>query len=186
METLEKERNTIQLPMRKEDFLQWNPEDGFLYEYNNGFAEQKNYMEPHQLFIVKNISRKFSRTQAYQAEGEIISEVKFKTGQEQIRIADMAFLTQPQLVMAANYENIVPSFVIEVISESDNASKLEKKLREYFNAGVQTVWYIYTNEKVVYVYTSFKKVTICTDADTINASPAIPDLQLSVDELFKI
>ena len=30
----------IRIPMSKTAFLNWNPDDGFLYEYDNGFAEQ--------------------------------------------------------------------------------------------------------------------------------------------------
>ena len=30
----------IRIPMSKTAFLNWNPDDGSLYEYDNGFAEQ--------------------------------------------------------------------------------------------------------------------------------------------------
>jgi Uma2 family endonuclease len=186
METLEKERNTIQLPMRKEDFLQWNPEDGFLYEYNNGFVEQKNYMEPNQLYIIRNILRKFYLTQSFKAGNEILQEVKFWTTDSQYRVADAALLNSQQLTAMANDQNSIPDFVIEIISTHDLINKVEQKLSEYFLSGVKTVWHIYPMLKKIHIYTSIRAIKVALEKDVFDASPAIPDLQLSVDELFNI
>ena len=59
------------------------------------------------------------------------------------------------------------------------------KLHEYFDAGVQVVWWVYPLYKEVYVYTSPKTVTICTDDDTLSAAPALPELTMTVAELFR-
>jgi Uma2 family endonuclease len=50
---------------------------------------------------------------------------------------------------------------------------------------VQAIWWVYPLYKEVYVYTSPKTVIICTDDDVLSAAPALPELTMTVAELFK-
>lgn len=45
------EVDDVRIPMSKETFLNWNPDDGFLYEYDNGFAEQTTGMKKEERYI---------------------------------------------------------------------------------------------------------------------------------------
>ena len=56
-------------------------------------------------------------------------------------------------------DNQIAIWVGEVISDTDNANKINTKLEEYFNAGVQVVWNIYPASKQVYVYKAIDEVT---------------------------
>jgi Uma2 family endonuclease len=74
--------------------------------------------------------------------------------------------------------------LIEIISGSDNANKVEEKTAEYFKAGVKVMWLIYPENKTIHVYTSRKQVQICTDDDTCSAKPVLPEFELSVNSIF--
>lgn len=80
---------------------------------------------------------------------------------------------------------VIPAFVVEFLSESDDVLKNLTKLHEYLNAGIQVVWWVYPVFSEVYVYTSPKTITIATDADILSAAPALPALQMTVEELFR-
>ncbi len=74
--------------------------------------------------------------------------------------------------------------MIEVLSETDQAYRVEEKIAEYFKAGVQVIWTINPEQPVVYVYTSRKNVTICLEDDLCSAAPVLPDFAISVNALF--
>lgn len=61
----QEEIDDVRIPMLKEAFLNWNPDDGFLYEYNSGFAEQTTGMKKEERCIIGNIQDKFDATNAY-------------------------------------------------------------------------------------------------------------------------
>ena len=80
---------------------------------------------------------------------------------------------------------ILPAFVVELISPSDRAKHVEQKVIEYFNAGVQVVWHVHPELRMVRVFTSARHNVTCFEHDAFDAAPALPDLQLTVDALFE-
>lgn len=105
---------------------------------------------------------------------------------KQMRRPDASFYSGEQLVALARGEQPISAFVIERISEFDENYKTAGKLREYFEAGVQVVWWVYPPFKTVEVYTSPKTVLIATDDDFVSAAPAVPDFGMKVSELFGV
>jgi Uma2 family endonuclease len=79
----------------------------------------------------------------------------------QMRRPDIAYFTKEQIQLGRQGEDAIPSFVVEILSETDQAYRIEEKIVEYFKAGVQVVWNIIPEQEVVYVYTARKQVTIC-------------------------
>ncbi len=79
-----------------------------------------------------------------------------------MRHRDIAYFTREQIQARSPRKRVIPAFVIEVISESDQSYRVEEKqsyrveekIVEYFKAGVEVVWNIYPEQEVVYVYTS--------------------------------
>ncbi len=100
-----------------------------------------------------------------------------------MRQPDMAYFSDRQIRDEADQP--IPQFCIEVISPTDEGEKIEAKRIEYFKAGVQAVWHIYSESEVVYVYTAPKTVQLCTDDDVCSAWPALDDFTITVNELLK-
>lgn len=178
--------NYAGLRMEKADFLKWESDDAFVYEWNDGFLEPRIAMKQEELYIIQRICRNFTGTTAYQNYAELIPEIDCWVTEKQMRRPDLAYYTAEQIKLAATGQPVIPAFVIEIISEHDDLTKVEKKQIEYFRAGVQVVWRIIPEIQTVYVFTSPKTVTICTDEDLISAAPIIPDLQLTVNALCSI
>jgi Uma2 family endonuclease len=178
----------VRIPMSKETFLRWNPENEFQYEYDNGFAEQTMGMKNIEYYLVANLEDAFYQTQAFREKGKLLQETDVWLTANQMRRPDLAFFTQAQIRAAANGGNPVPVFVVEIISDHDKARKVEHKVREYFTAGVQVVWHIYPDDelKMVRIFLSPRQQNTHFDTDALTAAPALPDLQLTVDQLFTI
>ncbi|MGB3776833.1 MAG: Uma2 family endonuclease [Tunicatimonas sp.] len=78
----------------------------------------------------------------------------------------------------------MPSFAVEIISPNEKGFRIEQKTLDYFAAGVRVLWQIYPNVRLVKVLTSPRDVQMCFGSDACTAAPALPDLQLTVDELL--
>lgn len=118
--------------------------------------------------------------------GNLIAEPDVMLTGIQMRRPDIAYFTREQIRLGrVNKEDVIPEFVIEVISTNDQILQVRKKLNEYFKNGVKVVWLVYPNEQEVEVFTSYKQVKICTGDDICSASPVLPDFEISVSDIFK-
>jgi Uma2 family endonuclease len=141
-------------------------------------------MKQLEFFILKALSRLFVKTNAYQHGAELLTEGDVLTSSEQLRRPDLAYYTESQIIETTKGINQIPTFVIEIISPSDNQNKILEKNQEYFSAGVQLIWLIMPNLKQVHVYSSPMKVQICTDDDICSAKPVLDDFEISVNNLL--
>lgn len=116
--------------------------------------------------------------------GMYISKPDIMLTPTQLRRPDIAFYSEEQILKLKNKEDIIPEYIIEVISENDNIIQIEKRTTEYFKAGVKVVWNIYPEPELVYVYTSRKQVQICMDDDICSAAPVLPEFEVKVSEIF--
>jgi len=171
------------LPQNLNEFLDWEPNDGFKYEWNDGTLIRFSGMKKKQYYIYALLNDLFIDKRYHQA-GTFMAEPDVMLTAIQMRRPDMAYFTKAQIQSGRQGEDVIPAFVVEVLSESDQAYRIEEKVAEYFKAGVQVVWNIFPESEVVYVYTSRKQVTICLEDDICSAAPVLPDFAISVSTLF--
>lgn len=171
------------LPRTLEEFQNWEPNDGFKYEWNDGELIKFNGMNKIQVYIYKTLLRLFVK-KGYIEWGTFVAEYDTMLSGIQMRRPDIAYLSNEQIEKTKKGEDVIPQFVIEIISGNDNINIVEKKIIEYYKAGVEVVWLILPEEQTVHVYTSRKNVQICTDVDICSAKPVLPDFEISVNDIF--
>lgn len=172
-------------PTTLEEFQHWEaPADGMKYEWFDGELITFEKMNKHHLKLIRLLTRLFTQTQAYQSGGVLIAEQEVLLTGIQLRRPDFAYFSGAQIDRNDTSIEPIPAFVIEVISPTDDAEKVESKRFEYFKAGVQVVWSIYPESQCVYVYTGVKSVVICTDEDVCSAAPVLNDFQVEAKRLF--
>ena len=157
--------------------------NGFKYEWNNGIIEKTTAMKQNEIFIIENLITFFCRMQP-QPNGFLTPEIETWTTDVQWRKPDLAYFTRDQIRNGHKGNKAVPPFVIEVISEFDPINTVNDKVIEYFNAGVKVVWHIFPNQRMVYVFTSIKNITVCLDEDVCSAEAAISGYRMSVNDIF--
>lgn len=172
--------------MTKTDFLRWESDDAFVYEFDHGLLEPTLSMKQSEMHLLSNLEEAVAQTEAYQDGGRLRAEVDCWLTENQMRRPDVAFFTNAQLRLAALGEPVVPGFVVEFISEHDEILRGERKRNEYFRAGVQVVWWVLPPDRTVYVYASPKLAQICSETDALDAAPVLPDLKLTTGELFRL
>lgn len=141
-------------------------------------------MDFHQFFILANLLAFFrSLVVAGKADGELIAEGDIFF-QNLHRRPDVAWLSAEQIARTAHGLNQVPQFVIEIISKTDSAGKVIRKLQNYRDAHVPVVWQIFPELEEIHVYRGLT-MTIRRGDDLCSAAPALPAFELPVSEVFK-
>ena len=94
-----------------------------------------------------------------------------------VRIPDVAFASwdcfpgrkRPR----APIPHLAPDLVVEVLSKSNTKGELNRKLREYFEAGVRLVWMVQPKKRAVRVHTAVdKSVLFVEDCSHSTAAPS--------------
>ena len=181
---METQARPAALPTTFDEFLRFEPADGYTYEWNDGELIRFSSMKRKHLKLIKQLNRLFLQTKAHASGGELICEQDVMLTGIQLRRPDMAYFSDEQ-IRNENDDESIPAFCIEVISPTDEGEKIEAKRIEYFKAGVQVLWHIYPENQEVYVYTGRKTVQICSDNDICSAQPVLNDFTISVNDLFR-
>jgi Uma2 family endonuclease len=155
---------------------------GVKYEFNNGIIEKTDAMKKNEIYLFDNLLRVFMHTKAFSEGATIISEVETWTSDTQFRKPDVSYWTREQQL---DEVESVPLFAIEVISKNDAINVVNTKVLEYFKSGVKVLWHIFPEQRMVYVFTSPRHITVCFEDDICSAAPVLEDFEISVNGIFK-
>ena len=107
-----------------------------------------------------------------------------------IRIPDVAFIAWARLpgrrVPSEAAPLIAPNLAVEVLSPSNTKREMERKLREYFDAGTPLVWYVDPDPRTVSVYAASENPTVLTENDVLDGGSVLPGFTLPLRELFAV
>lgn len=105
-----------------------------------------------------------------------------------MRMPDVSFIRWDRLpgkkLPAERVPQIAPDLAVEIISAGNTPQEMEKKLDEYFQAGVRLVWYIYPETKTARVYTARDQMTEIDTQGTLDGGEVITGFTLRLGELF--
>jgi Uma2 family endonuclease len=162
-----------------------------LYEVVDGRIVEKS-MGAFQVWVAARLLRWLFGSDAVTRLGEVIHEMLFTIDPDRNlkRRPDVAFVSYdrwPQGRAVPNEEawNVVPDLAVEVISPSNAADEVVKKVGDYFRAGVRLVWVIYPIERLVYVYRSATDVHILQVGDDLDGGDVLPGFRRPVQDLFE-
>lgn len=106
-----------------------------------------------------------------------------------VRIPDVAFVSRARFPGGKRPDRpipaLVPDLAVEVLSESNTRGEMERKLRDYFAAGILLVWYLDPKRRIVSVYTGVNQVTHLDEAGTLDGGSVLPGFSLKVGDWFE-
>jgi Uma2 family endonuclease len=79
---------------------------------------------------------------------------------------------------------VVPDLAVEVISRTNTANAVARKIEDYFEAGVSLVWVIYPATSKIYVYDSPTSTRILQVGDELDGGEVIPGFSVPLSTLF--
>ena len=105
-----------------------------------------------------------------------------------VRIPDVSFIAWTQLPTRERPTDpildLAPALAVEVLREGNTPKETERKVRDYFFAGVQLVWLVDPAKRLVTVYTAPDEAVVLTEADTLDGGTVLPGFSLPVREVF--
>jgi Uma2 family endonuclease len=106
-----------------------------------------------------------------------------------IRVPDVSFFGWDKLpggvLPSEPVPDLSPDLAVEVLSESNTPEEMERKLGEYFLAGVRLVWIIDPRKRTAEVYTTpDARDVILDETGALDGGEVLPGFTLPLGELF--
>jgi Uma2 family endonuclease len=77
-----------------------------------------------------------------------------------------------------------PELSVEVVSPSDTAYELDRRIHQYLKAGTQVVWVIYPESRRVIVHRNAGGLAEYTSGEAVAEPELLPGLRVEVDSIF--
>ena len=165
--------------------------DDMLYEVVDGQVVEKTMgaFETGIASLLAEILGTFARANRL---GRFFNEMLFRIdiGQDLQRRPDVAFVSHARWpynrrVPDVPVWDIVPDLAIEVISPSNSASAVHRKIHDYFKAGVTRVWVVYPEQAEVYIYSTPQQIQVVGVGQELDGGDLLPGFHLPVAALFE-
>ena len=106
----------------------------------------------------------------------------------QVRIPDISFISWDRLpgeeVPDEAIGSAVPNLTVEVLSPSNTRAEMERKLRDYFLAGVELVWLIDPKTQTADAYTAPEECRHVGKGGSLDGGDVLPGFRASHKDLF--
>ncbi|MDX1966851.1 MAG: Uma2 family endonuclease [Planctomycetaceae bacterium] len=106
---------------------------------------------------------------------------------ETVRGSDVAFIrweSLPDRVLPVKAFRVAPDLVVEVLSPSQQWSKVEEKLADYLGAGVKEVWVVTFEERSVWVCRADNGRRRLDETDELTSPELLPGFSCRVVDFF--
>jgi Uma2 family endonuclease len=105
-----------------------------------------------------------------------------------VRLPDVSFISWRHFpsreLPAEQIPDLAPDLAVEILSPGNTEAEMERKLREYFEAGVRLVWLVDPRTRTVRVFTGPGTPVALTEADVLDGGDVLPGFSLSIGEWF--
>jgi len=106
----------------------------------------------------------------------------------QIRIPDASFICwdkfPDRLLPADEIFAVAPDLAVEVIWDGNTEAEMQKKLTDYFAAGVRLVWYIDPPTRTAKAYTAPDRFVTVAQNESLSGGDVLPGLELPLSDVF--
>jgi Uma2 family endonuclease len=107
---------------------------------------------------------------------------------DQVRIPDVAFVSWERLKQSdfprEAAPHVAPDLAVEIIGRGNTPQEMQRKLEDYFAAGVRMVWYIYPAQREVHVYRGVEAATVLGEVDALTGGDVLPGFTLPLAGFF--
>jgi Uma2 family endonuclease len=79
---------------------------------------------------------------------------------------------------------LAPDLAVEVISPSNSASEMSRRVRLYLDAGTRQVWIVDPSERTITVDAPDRTARMFIDGEALDGGDVLPGFSLAVEEVF--
>jgi Uma2 family endonuclease len=170
------------------DVVTIHDHEGRLYELADGVLLEKDMgiYEGHLTTLMMELLSAFVRTRKL---GIILPpDGMARLAPGLVRIPDISFVSRGRLpggkVPRVAMLDFGPDLAVEIISKGNTKKEMQRKLRDYFDANVPLVWYVYPQSREIHVYLSPDRINVLTERDTLDGGDVLPEFRLELGKYF--
>jgi len=112
----------------------------------------------------------------------------FRVAPDQMRSPDVSFVAWNRFPKGRSSRQAVydfaPDLAVEVLSKGNTQAEMDRKLREYFQAGTRLVWYLDPQQRQMRVYSAVDDVQVVEESGVVDGGEVLPGFSMSLAELF--
>jgi Uma2 family endonuclease len=117
--------------------------------------------------------------------GEVYPETMYRVDGENSFIPDLSFVRAERVPLLSRDDYWpYPDLAIEIISPSESAELVERKVRRYLAAGTSSVWIVFQKPEFVRVFRPGGFLADFEHGQTLTEPHLLPDFGLPIDELY--
>jgi Uma2 family endonuclease len=79
---------------------------------------------------------------------------------------------------------LAPDLAVEVLSVGNSPGEMQRKLVDYFQAGVRLVWYLDPRARTLCAYTAADRFQLIDEQGTVDGGQVLPGLHFALADLF--
>ena len=172
----------------EEDVLQSKRRFGRICELIDGVLVEKTMglFESHLAVVVGYFIQTFLETHNLGIVAGADGPLRLLPGQ--VRIPDVCFVSWERLpgrkLPSQPIPALAPDLAVEVLSKGNTEAEMQRKLRDYFTAGVRLVWYVDPPTQSARAYTAEDQCTEIGPDGSLSGGDVLPGFELPLAELF--
>ena len=178
---------TVASPLTLEDFERL-PDDGQLHEVDEGELVSMTRPKYRHSAVAKRFYDRLLDLEKH--GGEVHRELPFALSLDPltIRVPDVCFVSRERLAATSpdGYVEGAPELAVEVVSPSESAEDLERKVTQYLGAGGRLVWVVYSETRHVHVFRADGSVSRLSAEQSIQAPELFGEWSSPLAPLFEI
>jgi Uma2 family endonuclease len=182
---------TVTEPLLTAEQYAARPDDGRPSELVRGRIVEMNPPTPRHGQICAKVSRILGNFVEEQGLGQVVSNdsaVVTERNPDSVRGADVAYYSYakvPKGPLPRGYLQVVPEVVVEVRSEEERWKKIQRKVAEYLEAGVQVICVLDDEPPTLYLYTAEQPVRILEADEEFVIPELLPGFRVPVRRFFE-
>ena len=161
--------------------------EGLLYELDEGEVVTMTEPMPRHN-IVRDDIRDFLRDFAHPRKlGRVFIETGYQLSADTVRIPDVSFVGADRVREIDLDRRIqgAPALAIEIVSPSDLAQDLARKVDQYLATGAREVWVVYPLLREVHVFRAGGEASVLGPDDILESPQLLPGFSVPVAQLFE-
>lgn len=170
-----------------DEFEHLKPQEGKLLELDEGELCPMSPGRPRHNRVRDRLARRLADVVEQGNLGEIFVETEFRLAGDTVRITDAAFVRAEQ-VKHINPDLPIdgaPTLAIEVVSPTDLAEDLARKIDQYLAAGAEAVWVLYPKVREVHTYQGRGTSRTLGNGELLEDASLLSGFSVQVSDLFE-
>jgi Uma2 family endonuclease len=172
----------------EQDVIDIQNREDRLYELVDGVLVEKIMGFP-EAYLAIEIARRVGNYTAQHDLGIVVgADGTVRLMPRLVRIPDVSFVSWRRLpsrkVPAEPIPDLAPNLAVEVLSKGNTKREMARKLKDYFLAGVELVWFVDPAKRTVEVFTAPDESRPFTEGQTLDGGSVLPGFRLPLRELF--